>query len=99
MMTKEEAQEFTSRWLPAWSGNEPEKLASFYSDDVFYSDHLVPKGVKGKEQLLDHLRKMLGQNPDWIWTLIEAIPMEDGFLCKWLARIPVGGKVIECIGV
>jgi hypothetical protein len=54
---------------------------------------------KEKEQLLGHLRKMLGQNPGWIWTLIEAIPMEEGFLCKWMARIPAGGKVIECIGV
>lgn len=99
MMTTEEAWEFASRWLPAWTGNDPEKLAVFYSDDVFYSDNLVPKGVIGKEQLLGHLRKMLGQNPNWIWTMIEAIPMEGGFLCKWLARIPVGDKVIDCIGV
>jgi len=32
-------------------------------------------------------------------TQIEPIPMEDGFLNKWLAQIPVGEKVIECIGV
>ena len=42
---------------------------------------------------------LLGQNPDWIWTQIEPIPMEDGFLNKWLAKIPVGEKIIECIGV
>jgi hypothetical protein len=99
MMTKEKAREFASRWLPAWTGNDPVKLAAFYSDDVFYSDHAVPNGVKGKEQLLGHLRRMLGQNPNWIWTMTEAIPMEGGFLCKWLARIPVGDKVIECTGV
>ena len=99
MMTKEEAREFASRWLPAWTGNNPEKLADYYSDDVFFSDHNVPKGVKGKEQFLAHLRKLLGQNPDWVWTQIEGIPMEGGFLNKWLARIPVGEKIIECIGV
>lgn len=99
MITKDEAREFTSRWLPAWTGNNPEKLAAFYADDALYSDHLVPKGVIGKEKILAHFRKLLGQNPEWVWTLIEAIPMEGGFLCKWLARIPVGQKVVEAIGV
>ena len=99
MMTKEEAKEFSSRWLPAWTGNEPEKLASFYSDETFYLDPGIPNGVKGKDELIAHLRKLLAQNPDWIWTQIEPIPMEDGFLNKWLAQIPVGEKVIECIGV
>lgn len=98
-MTKEEAGAFASRWLPAWTGNNPEKLAGFYSDDAFYSDHLVPGGVKGKEQILAHFRKLLGQNPAWIWTMTEGIPMEGGFLCKWLARIPVGEKIIDCTGV
>jgi len=42
---------------------------------------------------------LLAQNPDWVWSQIEAIPMEGGFLNKWLAKIPVGEKTIECIGV
>ena len=99
MMTKEEAREFASRWLPAWTGNEPEKLAGFYSDDVLYLDPVIPKGVRGKDQLIAYFRKLLAQNPDWVWTQGEPIPMEGGFLNKWLAKIPVGDKVIECIGV
>ena len=99
MMTKEQAREFASRWLPAWTGNDPEKLVSFYSDDAFYLDHMIPQGVKGKDQVLAYFRKLLRQNPNWVWTQIEPIPMEDGFLNRWLARIPVGEKVIECIGV
>ena len=27
MMTREQAREFASRWLPAWTGNDPERLA------------------------------------------------------------------------
>jgi hypothetical protein len=27
-MCESEGKEFTDRWLPAWSGNEPERLAS-----------------------------------------------------------------------
>ena len=99
MMTKEEAREFASRWLPAWTGNNPEGLADFYSDDAFYLDPAIPKGVRGKESLTNYFRKLLRQNPNWVWTQIEPIPMEGGFLNKWLAKIPVGNKIVECVGV
>ena len=99
MMTKEQAKEFASKWLPAWTGNNPEKLASFYSDDALYLDPAVPNGIRGKDELLSYFRKLLAKNPDWVWTQIEPIPMEGGFLNKWLAKIPVGSKTIECIGV
>ncbi|MBW1758359.1 MAG: nuclear transport factor 2 family protein [Deltaproteobacteria bacterium] len=99
MMKKEEAEEFASRWLPAWTGNKPEDLASYYSDDCFYSDAGIPNGAKGKTELLGYFRQLLAQNPDWVWSQIEAIPMEGGFLNKWLAKIPVGEKTLECIGV
>jgi len=99
MMSKEEAKNFASKWLPAWTGNKPEGLADYYSDDCFYMDGGIPDGAKGKAELIVYFRKLLAQNPDWVWTQIEAIPMEDGFLNKWLAKIPVGREVIECIGV
>ncbi len=99
MMRKEDAEEFASRWLPAWTGNEPEKLASYYSDDCFYLDPGIPNGVKGKAELIGYFRKLLAQNPDWVWSQIEAIPMEGGFLNKWLAIIPVGEKTLDCIVV
>jgi SnoaL-like domain len=99
MMNKEQAAEFASRWLPAWTGNDPQKLAAFYSDDVFYLDPSVPDGVKGKEGLLSYFGKLLSHNPNWVWTQIEGIPLEGGFLNKWLAKIPVGEKTLECVGV
>jgi len=99
MMTKEQAREFASRWLPAWTGNDPAKLASFYSDDALYLDPAIPGGVKGKEALLKYFEKLLAQNPDWVWTQIEGIPMEGGFLNKWRADIPVGAETLVCVGV
>jgi hypothetical protein len=99
MMTKEQAREFASRWLPAWTGNDPEKLAAFYSEDAFYLDPAIPKGVKGKAELIAYFRKLLARNPDWVWTQIEGIPLESGFLNKWLAKIPVGEKILEVVGV
>ena len=98
-MTKKEAEEFASKWLPAWTGNNPEKLADYYSENAFYLDPAIPNGVHGKVKLLAYFRKLLAYNPDWVWTQIEGIPMEGGFLNKWLAKIPVGKEVLECVGV
>jgi hypothetical protein len=98
-LTAVEAKQFAKHWLPAWSGNNPELLASFYSDDAFYLDPGIPGGVKGKPALLAYFRKLLAGNPTWIWTQIEGIPLEDGFLNKWLAKIPVGSVTLEIVGV
>ncbi|MBI5484925.1 MAG: nuclear transport factor 2 family protein [Deltaproteobacteria bacterium] len=99
MMTPDEAKEFTSRWLPAWSGNRPAELAAFYADDAFFLDPGRPQGICGKEQLLAYFTKVTGNNPTWTWTLMEAIPIEEGFLGKLAACIPVGNKVVECVGL
>jgi hypothetical protein len=98
-MTRAEAKEFASRWLPAWTGNRPNELIAYYSEDAFYSDPGIPDGIKGKEALLGYFQKLRAQNPNWVWTQIEGIPMEDGFLNKWHAKIPVGPKIVECVGV
>ncbi|HEX7504125.1 MAG TPA: deoxyribodipyrimidine photolyase [Syntrophales bacterium] len=37
-LSAEEAKTFAEKWLPAWSWNNPELLAGFYSDDAFYLD-------------------------------------------------------------
>ena len=98
-LSASEAREFAERWLPAWTGNNPELLASFYSEDAFYLDPAIPEGVKGKPVLLAYFRKLLAYNPDWVWSQLEGIPMEQGFLNKWLAHIPVGKKTLEITGV
>jgi len=94
-----EAKQFAEKWLPAWSGNNPELLVSFYSEGAFYLDPGVPDGVKGKAELLAHFRKLLANNPNWVWSQIEGIPLADGFLNKWLAKIPVGSVTLEIVGV
>lgn len=99
MMSVEEARAFADEWLPAWTGNDPERLASFYSEDTFYLDPAIPEGVYGKANLTDYFRKLLAYNPDWVWTQTEGIPMEGGFLNKWHASIPVGEKTLEIDGV
>lgn len=94
-----EANEFAASWLPAWTGNDPEHLVSFYTDDVFYSDPAVPDGVHGKEALLAYLRALLARFPDWEWSMVEATPMKGGFLNHWHAAIPVADRILEIDGV
>lgn len=98
-MTVETARDFARRWLPAWTGNNPERLVEFYSDDTFYLDPGVPAGIQGKPALLEYFRRLLKYNPDWVWTQLEAIPLQEGFLNKWRADIPVGNEVLSIVGV
>jgi hypothetical protein len=100
MMTTEEAREFTGKWLPKWTGNRPDELIAFYADDAFFLDPGRPMGIRGKEELFAYFTKVTGNNPTWVWSLVEAIPIEEGYLGKLSARIPVGDKiVVECVGL
>jgi hypothetical protein len=95
----EEARRFAERWLPAWTGNDPERLASFYTDDVFYCDPAIPAGLRGRPALLAYFGRLLSQNPRWVWRHVGSIPMAGGFLNQWHASIPVGSRVVEATGV
>jgi hypothetical protein len=92
------ARAFAERWLPAWSGNRPELLVSFYTEDAFYADPAIPEGVRGREALLAYFRRLLARNPDWVWTQRDSLPLAGGFLNLWHARIPVGERVVELEG-
>jgi hypothetical protein len=94
-----EARAFAEKWLPAWSGNRPEQLASFYAEDVFYADPGVPAGVRGRDALLAYFRRLLARNPRWVWTHRGSLPLAGGFLNLWHAAIPVGDRVVEVDGV
>ncbi len=93
-MNSDEAKNFCDAWLSSWTGNNPEKVLEFYSSDAFYLDPTVKTGIKGHEQLLKYLTKLLKGNPDWKWTREELFPTEKGFTLKWKAEIPVLDKVI-----
>jgi hypothetical protein len=94
-----QAATFAEQWLPAWTGNRPELLLSFYTDDAFYADPAIPRGVRGRDALLDYFSRLLARYPDWVWAHRGSIPLADGFLNKWHASIPVGDQVVEVDGV
>ncbi|MDP6675690.1 MAG: nuclear transport factor 2 family protein [Gammaproteobacteria bacterium] len=79
-MDSDQARTFAEMWLPAWSGNNPELLASFYTADACYSDPTIPAGIRGRDDLQAYFAKLLAQNPEWVWLQRGSIPLQDGFL-------------------
>jgi hypothetical protein len=97
--SEREARAFAEQWLPAWTGNQPGRLAAFYTEDVFYSDPALPAGVRGRPALLAYFEKLLALNPSWVWRQRGSVPIPDGFLNLWHATIPVGDRSVEADGV
>ncbi len=96
VLIKKNAEEFCGLWLPAWTGNNPEKLLTFYGHNAYYSDPTIPQGLKGHDKILPYFRKLLENNPNWRWTTEEIFPGEKGFTLKWKAVIPVRNtEIIE----
>lgn len=89
---------FCKSWLAAWTGNQPEHLRSFYSENAFYRDPARPNGLRGNE-ILPYFTKLLKLNPDWIWEVVEILPIQAGFCLKWKSSIPVGSKTIHETGL
>ena len=98
-LDSEAARAFAEKWLPAWSGNRPEYLVSFYTEDAYYADPAVPEGVRGRAALSSYFTKLLGHNPNWVWAHRGSISVQDGFLNRWHASIPVGTRTVEVEGV
>jgi len=98
-MNKKELNLFVDKWLSAWTGNKPQSLIAFYTDDVFYLDPSNQDGIKGKENLEAYFTKLLSRNANWKWRVVEIFPTEKGFVLKWEAIIPVLDKAFLIYGV
>ncbi|HUT53290.1 MAG TPA: nuclear transport factor 2 family protein [bacterium] len=98
-MNREDALQFCSRWLGAWTGNRPEELIGFYAEDAFYLDPARPEGIKGRERMLAYFKKLLAANPEWRWRALEVFPADKGFTLKWEAQVPVKGRELALRGL
>lgn len=96
-MTPQQLEQFCDDWLTAWTGNQPEKLLSFYTDGAFYRDPHLKGGGVGKEVLRPYFTKLLKYNPNWVWRRQQLWPVENGFVLKWQANIPLpsGETLVE----
>jgi ketosteroid isomerase-like protein len=98
-MDEQAYRAFCEAWLGAWTGNAPEKLLEYYTDDVFYRDPARPDGLRGKEALRGYLVRLLAAYPDWRWMPEEIMPTAKGFTLKWRAEIPIKGQTVQEYGL
>lgn len=85
-MNKNEALNFCKIWLAAWTGNRPDLLISFYSDQAYYQDPARPNGLHGRDAIYAYFQKLLAKYPNWVWEVEEIFPQPNGFILKWKAR-------------
>ncbi|MBX9655031.1 nuclear transport factor 2 family protein [bacterium] len=95
MLGSENRKTFIDEWLASWTGNQPEKLMTYYAEDAYYQDPARPQGLRGHGEMLPYFRKLLAVNPNWVWRAVELIPTSKGFTLKWKATIPVGDRTVE----
>ncbi|MBI2519719.1 MAG: nuclear transport factor 2 family protein [Bdellovibrio sp.] len=86
--------------MDAWSGNRPDFLLSFYSENAYYQDPAHPNGLRGHHEILSYFKKLLAKNPNWRWECQEIFSTEKGFTLKWCAHIPglnpiIGLDIVE----
>jgi hypothetical protein len=94
-----ELNAFVNEWLATWTGNRPQELLNYYTDNALYIDPAMPQGICGKEALNTYFTKLLQKNPSWVWTSVEIMPTQNGFTLKWRAEIPVKGNTIVLLGL
>jgi len=94
-MDAQQALTFCTTWLGSWTGNRPEELSLFYSEDAFYRDPANPQGLRGRTEILAYLRTLLKHNPEWVWEAEEVFMIDGGFVLRWRAGIPVGREIVR----
>jgi 2-hydroxychromene-2-carboxylate isomerase len=98
-LSPEQAKAFAERWLPAWTGNDPDRLLSFYATEAFYADPHVKAGIEGKDALRRYFARLLARYPAWLWTQTRSVPMQGGFVNLWHAKVPREHSTVELDGV
>lgn len=99
MMNKDELMKFSTRWLAAWTGNNPDSLLKFYHEDALYVDPANRDGLKGHREIGRYFERLLDVYQDWTWKPIEVFPIDKGMIVKWECTIPVGQETIHEVGL
>jgi len=92
-MSNIELLDFCDTWLQAWTGNQADKLLSYYHDDIYYVDPGYPQGLRGKKDLKVYLNRLLAKYPHWIWSREEMFITEKGFNLKWKVKLFNGNEI------
>ena len=98
-MNKKELLDFCTHWLSAWTGNKPDELIQFYSEDALYVDPANREGLKGRAEIKPYFEKLLDFYRDWKWEPLEVFPIESGAIVKWKCKIPLESETLLEVGL
>jgi hypothetical protein len=99
MNRKEDLEKFAKEWLSSWTGNNPDKLITYYADYCFYLDPFNKDGLKGTKEIFPYFSKILRKNPNWVWTMEELLPIKEGFIIIYYAIIPLKNDTVKLRGM
>lgn len=77
-------------WLAAWTAQDAERVASFYTEDARYFDQQVPDGLVGRAALQSRLAGLFELTPPMRYEPDVVWPIEGGFCGRWICTIEAG---------
>jgi steroid delta-isomerase-like uncharacterized protein len=101
-------EELILDYLAAWNARDPERIASFFTDDAVYEDQGAGLVARGRERIREHAARVHVAFPDLRFELVRAAHGDDFTAGEWNARMThLGnldglrptGRVIESSGV
>jgi steroid delta-isomerase-like uncharacterized protein len=95
-------------YLAAWNARDPERIASFFTDDAVYDDRGAGALLRGRDQIRAHAARVHAAFPDLNFELVRAAHGDDFTAGEWRSRmthrgeidgLAATGKVVESGGV
>ncbi len=83
-------EQLNADWLAAWTAQDAERVASFYTEDTRYFDALVPDGIVGRDALRKRLAALFERTPPMRYEPDVVWPIEGGFCGRWICTIEAG---------
>lgn len=83
-------EKLNADWLAAWTAQDAERVASFYTEDARYFDQQVPDGLVGRAALQKRLAGLFELTPPMRYEADTLWPIEGGFCGRWFCTIDAG---------
>jgi steroid delta-isomerase-like uncharacterized protein len=95
-------------YLAAWNARDPERIASFFTEDAVYDDRGAAALARGRDEIRAHASRLHAAFPDLSFELVRAAHGDQFTAAEWRSRmthrgeiegLAATGKVVESGGV
>jgi steroid delta-isomerase-like uncharacterized protein len=80
-------------YLAAWNARDPERIASFFTDDAVYDDRGAGAIARGRKEIRAHAARVHAAFPDLIFTLVRAAHGEEFTAGEWRSKMTHTGEL------